>query len=362
MITGLSILPAACCTIKLIYGWNIPELSKSPLLPYHCVRNFMVQSDKDNHTVLHLGMGWQKTIYIGLILLCLTPLISAPIALITGIAVAWLSGNPFTAFTKKATSLLLKICVVGLGFGMDFTAAMKAGSEGILLTIISLTATLLLGLLLGRLLGTDSKTSYLLSSGTAICGGSAIAAVSPIIQAEQRQISVALGIVFILNAIALLVFPAVGKALDMTQHQFGLWAAIAIHDTSSVVGAATTFGSEALQVATTVKLTRALWIIPLAIATTFIYRNKKAGIAVPYFIGFFVIAMLLNTYLPFIHQVAPFLVKAARAGLNVTLFLIGSSLSTKVIAAVGVKPFIQALLLWIVISVISLAGILRFAV
>jgi uncharacterized integral membrane protein (TIGR00698 family) len=280
--------------------------------------------------------------------------------LLVGILLAQLVGHPYIEHNKIATSLLLKISVIGLGFGMNIHTALKAGTEGILFTIVSIFGTLVLGALLGRMMGIDKKTSYLISSGTAICGGSAIAAISPILHADEKQISVALGIVFIFNSIALILFPVIGHALNLSQVQFGLWSAIAIHDTSSVVGAASRFGPEALEVATTVKLTRALWIIPLAIVTTFLFKSKTAKISIPYFIGLFIIAMLMNTWLPWIHSIAPALVLIAKAGLTLTLFLIGAGLSGKVLASVGVKPFIQGVILWIVISFAALWAVMTY--
>ncbi|AXG75017.1 putative sulfate exporter family transporter [Flavobacterium arcticum] len=295
-----------------------------------------------------------KILFIVLVFLCLTSFVSPPLALILGVLVAWFIGHPFLEYNGKAIHFLLKASVVGLGFGMNATSAIKAGKEGIIFTIISIISTMVFGFLLGKLLKVEKKTSYLISSGTAICGGSAIAAISPVIKAKEHQISVALGVVFILNAIALLVFPVIGHWLQLSQQQFGLWCAIAIHDTSSVVGASGSYGDEALQVATTVKLARALWIIPLAFLSTFLFKNRDTKVKIPYFIGLFVLAMITNTYIPVIQLVSPYLVVTAKAGLTLTLFLIGCSLSLKVIKTVGVKPLIQGLLLWIFISCIAL--------
>lgn len=303
----------------------------------------------------------RKVIFIVLALLCLTPLISPPIALLLGLLVAQFLGHPFLKYNKKLTTILLQVSVVGLGFGMNLHSALEAGKQGIVFTIASILGTLLLGALLGYFLKIDKKTSHLISSGTAICGGSAIAAVAPVIHAEEHQISVALGIVFILNSVALFVFPPIGHLLHMTQREFGFWSAIAIHDTSSVVGAATRYGQEALEIATTVKLTRALWIIPLALGTAVVYRDNTRKIKMPYFIGWFIVAMAINTYVPAIHPVSPYIVKIAKAGLTLTLFLIGSGLSKKVIRAVGVRPFIQGVVLWIVISATALWAVLSLA-
>ncbi|WP_276133680.1 YeiH family protein [Polluticoccus soli] len=300
----------------------------------------------------------RKVIFITLAVLCLTPLITPPVALLLGLLVAQFVGHPYLKQNKKYTTMLLQISVVGLGFGMNLHSAMEAGKQGISFTIASIIGTLLLGALLGYWLKIDKKTSHLISSGTAICGGSAIAAVSPVIHAEEEQISVALGIVFILNSIALLIFPPIGHALGLTQKEFGMWAAIAIHDTSSVVGAAKVYGQEALEVATTVKLTRALWIIPLALGTALVYKDNTKKIKIPYFIGYFIIAMAINTYVPAIHPVSPFIVQAAKAGLTLTLFLIGAGLSKKTIRSVGVRPFIQGIILWVVISSTALWAVL----
>jgi len=312
-------------------------------------------------SLLPVSNATRKIIFFILALLCLTTWISPPVALLMGILVAQLTGHPYIRHNKRATSLLLKISVVGLGFGMNIHSALRAGTDGMLFTIVSIFGTLILGIFLAKILGVEKKTGYLISSGTAICGGSAIAAISPILNADERQISVSLGIVFILNSIALILFPLIGHALNLSPVQFGLWSAIAIHDTSSVVGAASRFGPEALEVATTVKLVRALWIIPLAIATTILFKNRNAKISIPYFIGLFIIAMLLNTYIPIIHSIAPSIVLVAKAGLTLTLFLIGAGLSGKVLANVGAKPFVLGIILWIVISLVALWGVLVYS-
>jgi uncharacterized integral membrane protein (TIGR00698 family) len=296
----------------------------------------------------------RKVLFILCLLFCLTPLASPPLALLLGILIAWFSGHPWQHMNKKATTILLQVSVVGLGFGMNIQTAMKAGKEGFVFTVVSIAATLVVGALLGKLLKIDKKASHLISSGTAICGGSAIAAVAPVIRADEQQISVALGIVFILNSIALFIFPVIGHALDLSQHEFGLWSAIAIHDTSSVVGAASRYGAEALEVATVVKLTRALWIIPVALGTAFFFKNPQQKIKIPYFIGWYVVAMCINTYVPAIHPVSPYIVSLAKIGLTVTLFLIGAGLSRKNMAAVGIRPFIQGIILWVLISLGSL--------
>jgi uncharacterized integral membrane protein (TIGR00698 family) len=302
----------------------------------------------------------RKIIFILCLILCTMPFIDPPLALLLGIVLAQTIGHPWMHLNAKATKRLLQYSVVGLGFGMNWFEAMKAGQQGFIFTVCSIAGTFILGWILSRILKIDAKTSYLISSGTAICGGSAIAAVSPILKADDKQISVALGTVFILNSIALILFPVLGHALQLSAHQFGVWAAIAIHDTSSVVGAASKYvidknkPLEALQIATTIKLERALWIIPVAFATTFLFRNKSKKITIPWFILFFVIAMLLNTYLPQMQPLSSWIVLFAKKGLTITLFLIGAGLSRNVLKSVGIRPLIEAVLLWICISAVSL--------
>jgi len=288
--------------------------------------------------------------------------VSPPIALFLGLLFALLFGQAYPNFNKKVSKKLLQYSVVGLGFGMNLQASLQSGKEGMAFTIVSVVGTMLIGWLIGRkLLKVERDTSYLISSGTAICGGSAIAAVGPVLKAKDTEMSVALGTVFILNAIALFVFPVIGHALDMTQQQFGMWAAIAIHDTSSVVGAGAAYGEEALQVATTIKLTRALWIIPLALATSFIFKSKGQKISIPWFILFFVLAMIFNTYVLSATEVGTtighYINDFARKSLTITLFFIGASLSRDVLKSVGIKPLVQGVLLWIIISLSTLAYI-----
>jgi len=311
--------------------------------------------------LLDKNITTREIIFVIALIFCLTSLVSPPVALLIGFAIAQFIGHPFLHLNHKATSFLLKVSVVGLGFGMNVQTAAEAGKEGILFTVASITGTLAIGLLLGRFLKIEKKTSHLISCGTAICGGSAIAAISPLIKAEDKQMSVALGTIFILNSIALFLFPFIGHQLHLSQMQFGLWSAIAIHDTSSVVGAANKYGAQALQVATTVKLTRALWIIPVALLTTVFFKTGKQKIKIPYFIGLFILAMILNTYLPAIHVVSTHVVDLAKTGLTVTLFLIGAGLSKSVLRAVGIKPLVQGITLWIVISAVALYAVVHFA-
>lgn len=306
-----------------------------------------------------------KIIYIILIVLILFPFkeligwqISAPIALLLGLIFAFTLPNPCPKFNKKTSKYLLQVAVVCLGFNMNLQESLKSGSEGMLFTVISVVGVMGLGVLLGYYMHINRKTAYLISSGTAICGGSAIAAVGPVVKADENEMAVSLGVIFILNSIALFIFPPLGHMFEMTQQQFGTWAAIAIHDTSSVVGAGEVFGEQALQVATLIKLTRALWIIPLALVTMFIFRDKSSKISIPWFIFIFVLAMVINTYIALPDWFVNSMVWIAKRGMVLTLFFIGASLSLKSIRQVGVKPLLQAVALWVVISVSSLIVVL----
>lgn len=307
-----------------------------------------------------------KYIYILLIVLILFPFkelglpqISAPIALLLGLIFAFIFPNPYPKFNKKTSKYLLQVSVVCLGFNMNLHESLRSGSEGMLFTVVSVIGVMVLGVMVGYWMHINRKTAYLISSGTAICGGSAIAAVGPVLKANENEMAVSLGVIFILNSIALFIFPPLGHLLDMSQEQFGTWAAIAIHDTSSVVGAGESYGESALQIATLIKLTRALWIIPLAIATMFIFRDKSSKISVPWFIFIFILAMVVNTYVALPETFVSVMVWIARRGMVLTLFLIGASLSLASIKSVGVKPLLQAVILWIVISVSSLAVVLK---
>ena len=286
--------------------------------------------------------------------------VTPPVVLFIGLVFALLCGQAYPTFNKNVSKKLLQYSVIGLGFGMNLQASLASGKEGMFFTIISVIGTLLIGMFIGcKVLKLNRNTSYLISSGTAICGGSAIAAVGPIIKAKDTDMSMALATVFILNAIGLFLFPALGHWLGLSQQEFGTWAAIAIHDTSSVVGAGAAYGEEALQVATTIKLTRALWIIPLALVTSLIFRSDGKKITIPWFILFFIVAMLINTYLLTDYpEVGKFIADIARKGLIITMFFIGASLSVDVIKSVGIRPLLQGILLWIIISAASLAYIL----
>jgi uncharacterized integral membrane protein (TIGR00698 family) len=298
------------------------------------------------------GCVSKNIFFIGLILAA-TGLVSPPIALAGGLIYGFSFLHPFHVEAKKLSKLLLQASVVGLGFGMDLQQVLQAGRSGFIYTAGSISIALLLGWGLGRLLRVKQRISYLISAGTAICGGSAIAAIAPITNASQEEIAVSLGTVFVLNSIALLTFPAIGTALHMTQSQFGLWSALAIHDISSVVGATAKYGVVALTVGTTVKLARALWIVPLSVGTA-MANKSKARIQWPWFILFFCLAAVSNTYVHIFQSAYPVLKHLGGIGLTVTLFLIGTGLSMKTLREVGVRPFLQGILLWILVAVGSL--------
>jgi len=292
--------------------------------------------------------------------LCLSSLVTSPLALVGGFVFVYLFGHPFSELNSKAVKILLQVAVVGLGFGMNINETLRVGQDGLLLTIFTIVLTLSLGYLLGKRLGMDKKTSHLLSSGTAICGGSAIAAVAPVIDATEKDMSISLGVVFLLNSIALIVFPLLGHLLELSQYQFGVWSAIAIHDTSSVVGAAYTYGDEALKVATTVKLARALWIIPLCFVSLYLFKGKENKIKIPWFIFLFIVAILLNSYLPIPSVITGGITSISKSMLVLTLFLIGAGLSIDKIKSAGWRPMILGTSLWIAISIISLLIIVNF--
>ncbi len=302
--------------------------------------------------------NFNKPLFFIGIAACLLPFVSPAIALFMGLLLGFTVGNPYIKQSSRASKYLLQFAVVGLGFGMNLYESLQSGKEGMLFTVVSVVGVLAFGYWLGRRMLVDTKTSYLISSGTAICGGSAIAAVAPILKANPNQMSVSLGTIFILNAIALFIFPPIGRLLQMTQEQFGMWAAIAIHDTSSVVGAGAAYGHKALEVATMVKLTRALWIIPLSIATTFFFKQKDSKVKIPWFIFFFILAMVVNTVFDIPQNITSFIVLLSKKGMTLTLFLIGSGLSLKVLKSVGMRPLILGVTLWVFIGVISLGVIL----
>ena len=298
-----------------------------------------------------------QILFLALAVLSFSPIVSPPIALLFGILFVNIFGKVLEtdSFVKK----LLQYSIVGLGFGINLNTAIEAGSQGFLFTVSTIALVMIFGLLLAKILKIDKTIAQLISAGTAICGGSAIAAVAPILKANSKQTSVALGIVFVLNAVALFIFPEIGHFFNLTQNQFGIWSAIAIHDTSSVVGAASKYGHEALQIATTVKLARALWIIPLAFLIS-IFTKSEGKIKIPYFIGFFVLAILAGTYLPFLQNFNSIISEISRDTLKVALFLIGAGLSLQNLKNIGIKPLLLGIILWIFISSISLYAVLEF--
>jgi uncharacterized integral membrane protein (TIGR00698 family) len=294
-----------------------------------------------------------KTLFLVGLILCATGVISAPIALLLGLIYGLSFVHPYDADSRGLSKFLLQASVVGMGFGMNLQEVIKTGRNGFIYTAAGITFALTAGLLLGRLLEVARKSSALISVGTAICGGSAIAAVAPILQADQQETAVSLGTIFILNSVALLIFPAIGRMLHMSQQQFGLWSALAIHDTSSVVGASSNYGPVALVVGITVKLTRALWIIPVALGAAVLHRSKNR-IQWPYFILLFCLATIVNTYLPAAASLSRTLSNLGKLGLTATLFLIGSSISRPALRQVGVRPLLQGVILWILVAVSSL--------
>ena len=285
---------------------------------------------------------------------------SASVALIMGLFIGLVFTNPFPVQTKLVIKYLLQVSIIGLGFGMNFTKVMEAGRDGFVFTLLTISFAMGIGYLLGIFFRVERIISHLISCGTAICGGSAIAAVSQALKAEDKDISVSIGTVFILNAVALFIFPPIGSYFNLTQEQFGIWSAIAIHDTSSVVGAASKYGNDALMIATTVKLARALWIIPLVIITSFIFKSKNSPWSFPWFIVFFVAASLLNTYMKIPDQVTGDIVTIAKTGFSITLYLIGTGISVAALKKVGPRPLLQGVTLWVIIIAVSLFFITRY--
>ncbi len=307
-----------------------------------------------------------RVVFVALLLLaCVpSPWASPPVALALGVAFGLSLPHPYSARSRSVAKTLLQASVVGLGFGMDLEEVMRAGRTGFLYTLVGLSFALVVGTLLGRTLGVPRKTAYLISVGTAICGGSAIAAIGPTVDASDDEMSVSVGTVFILNAVGLVAFPMLGHTFGLTERKFGLWAALAIHDTSSVVGAGAKYGPIALMIATTVKLARALWIVPLTVVTAGIRvrygadaGTKKKPVAWPWFIMFFLGAAVMSTYVGVFAPVYPWLSKAGRLGLTVTLFLIGTGMSRASLKKVGMRPLIQGVVLWVIVAAMSLGMI-----
>lgn len=288
-------------------------------------------------------------------IVCLAPFITSPTALVIGFLLASLGLVPKQLNFAKLTKKLLAYSIVGLGFGIQFEQALAVTSDGIGIIIVTIVGTLVIGWWVAKAIGLNKETGYLIASGTAICGGSAIAAVSPAIKANDEQIGLSLATVFVLNSIALFVFPVIGHALNLDQHTFGTWAAIAIHDTSSVVGAASAYGEEALTTATTLKLARALWIIPVALFSAFLFRNESKKITIPYFILFYCAAIAISDLLPQFEMVYQTVFELAKRALVVCLFLIGCGISVEKLKSAGPKPLLFGVTLWILISTTSLA-------
>jgi uncharacterized integral membrane protein (TIGR00698 family) len=299
-----------------------------------------------------------KTIFFVGLICAASGFLSPPIALLIGLIFGLTVAHPYPADSGELAKFLLKASVVALGFGMNLHEVLRAGRSGFLYTAGSITFALLVGLLLGRLFKVEKTAAFLITAGTAICGGSAIAAVAPIVQANDEEIAISMGTVFILNSVALFLFPPIGWALHLSQEQFGLWSALAIHDTSSVVGATARYGAVALVVGTTIKLARALWIVPLAIGTA-AAKKTKGQIQWPWFILFFCLAAVVNTYFPVLGKFNASMSTLGRLGLTATLYLIGTGLSRATIKKVGIRPFLQGVVLWIIVGSLSLALILK---
>jgi uncharacterized integral membrane protein (TIGR00698 family) len=294
-----------------------------------------------------------KTLFFAGLLAAGAGFLSPPLALISGILFALLCRHPFETQSALSSRLLLQLSVVALGFAIDFGEVLRAGRASFFYTAVGIAAAIGLGLFLGRILKVRSKAAFLITAGTAICGGSAIAAIAPITNPDEEELATSLGTIFTLNSLALVIFPLIGFALHLTQMQFGLWSALAIHDTSSVVGAAARFGPQALAIATVVKLTRALWIIPVALLTALVNKGE-ARVRVPWFILFFCLAALAKTYLA--NGVAFFSKLAAlgHLGLAITLFLIGTGISPRTVRQAGPRVLLQGMILWICVAAGSL--------
>lgn len=302
-------------------------------------------------------MNAKNIFFVGLVVAA-SGLISTPLALLAGLIYGLSFSHPYHLDAKKLSAFLLQASIVGLGFGMNLHEVIQAGRTGFLYTALSISFAMLIGLGIGRLFKVQHTPSLLISVGTAICGGSAIAAVGPVLNAGEEEMAVSLGTVFVLNSVALFLFPVIGYALHLTQPQFGVWSALAIHDTSSVVGAAAKYGSQALMIGTTIKLARALWIVPVAFAVA-ILKNSKTRIKWPWFILLFCLAAVAGTYLPLFGPLYPQLSTLGKTGLTVTLYLIGTGISRSTLQQVGVRPLLQGILLWAIVAISSLA-LIRF--
>lgn len=319
----------------------------------------------------------KNVIFLLTLLACLSPWVNAAEALFAGIIIAWLGIVPLEKYSGPLIRYCLQMAVVGLGFGINLQQAVQVGKEGFLLTVCSVFITLGLGIFLGKKIRLTFDSTLLIAAGTAICGGSAIAAIAPLIAAKKEDISVSLGIIFLLNAVALLIFPWLGRFFQLSQHQFGLWSAIAIQDTSSVVAAAASYGNTALEIATTVKLERALWIIPVSLVCLFLLKRenesgdnfqvaetaptvnrKKQKVRIPWFIGVFLVVIVLSSYFPSVQQAGSYLLPVAKKLLSLTLFFIGTGFTRSTLRKVGFRPLLLGLALWIFIGTLSLIFLL----
>lgn len=296
---------------------------------------------------------FSKIVFVTALLAAASSFVSPPAALALGLVFGLAFAHPFADSSRKASKVLLQLSVIGLGFGMNLHEVMRAGENGFVYTLASISFAMIAGTVLGAFFNVQKTSAFLISTGTAICGGSAIAAMGPVTEANDEQMAVSLATVFVLNSVALLTFPFIGRSLGLTQTQFGLWAALAIHDTSSVVGAAAKYGAIALAVGTTVKLARALWIVPMTVGTA-VVRGSKARVQWPWFIALFCLAAVCNTYLPGGAVIYAPLMKLAKIGLTVTLFLIGTGISVSTLKQVGHRPLLQGIVLWFLVSMTSL--------
>lgn len=317
---------------------------------------FMLKDEKRKYFYMQ---GGKLSLLISGLLIILFQL-SPVTSLLMGMVNVMFFGNPFPRATKMTLKYLLQISIIGLGFGMNFTKVVAAGKDGFVFTLLTIGTSIGLGFIIGRLLKVERIISYLISVGTAICGGSAIAAISQVVEADENDVSVSIGTIFILNAVALFIFPTIGQVFHLSQEQFGIWAAIAIHDTSSVVGAATHYGNEALMIATTIKLARALWIIPLVLITSVIFKKQSPASVFPWFILFFVLASLTNTYIALPTVFTQNILIISKTGFSLTLFLIGLGISPAKLKIVGFRPFLQGVILWLIILICSLMIVIRY--
>ena len=304
-------------------------------------------------------LQWSRIFLIAIVFLIVLLQWPPTVALLLGIALTTIFKNPVQQHSKRLTSILLQASIVGLGFGMNFIQVIEVGQKGFVFTLLTIGTAIGLGFMIGRLLKVDRLISYLISVGTAICGGSAIAAISQVAGADENDVSISIGTVFILNAIALFIFPAIGEMIGLSQMQFGMWAAIAIHDTSSVVGAAANYGNEALLIATTIKLARALWIVPLVLITSLLFNKQSKASTFPWFIFLFIFTSLISSYTNIPEEIKNHIFIVSKTGFSLTLLLIGLGISPSKLRLVGFRPLLQGVILWAILLVSSLILIIR---